>query len=335
MVNIGLLGYGFCGANILNKFNLVEDAKVTSICDINPYSLDRAGRASPGISTTTDYRDLIRSSSIDAVAIATPVSTHYELAREALLNGRHIFVSKPLTETVDQGKELIELAEKNGLWIMVDHTYLFSGAVKRIKDLIESDVLGNILYYDSTRVNLGVARRDVNAVWDLAPHDLAIMDYIVPEEPEAVTANGMPYQQESLAHIAYITVYFGDNMIAHFNANSLSPVKVQTTLIGGDKRMLVWNDLDGDEKVKVYDKGIKVHTDEGMRKLLVSSRTGDMWSPKIDHADALKSEAEYFVSCVTDNRKPFNDGLAGLRIVKMLVASDESLKDNGRMISLS
>ncbi len=313
----------------------MEDAQVASICDISPDTLDRAFRTSPGIPTTTDYRELVRSPSIDAVAIATPVSTHYELAREALLSGKHIFVSKPFIETVHQGEELIELAEKKGLWIMVDHTFLFSGAVKRIKDLIESDVLGDILYYDSTRVNLGVANRDVDAIWDLAPHDLSIMDYIISEEPEAITANGRLYQKESLAHIAYITVYFGNNMIAHFNANSLSPVKVQTTLIGGDKRMLVWNDLLGDEKVKVYDKGIRVQTDEGMRKLMVSNRTGDMWSPKIDFADALKSEAEYFISCVTDNHKPFNDGPAGLRIVKMLVASDESLKDNGRMISLT
>lgn len=334
MIKIGILGYGYWGPNIVRNFNSVDDASVVAVCDIEPSCLAKVRRAYPGIQNTVDWKEITSSPSIDAVAIITPVSTHYELAKNALLGGKHIFVEKPFTAEIAQAEELIELAEKKRLKIMVDHTFLFTGAVRKIKELIDSDVLGELLYYDSTRVNLGLFQHDVNVIWDLAPHDLSIMDHIIHERPEAITANGRPHFNESLADVAYLTVYFNNNMIAHFNANWLSPVKVRTTLIGGQRRMLVWNDLDQDEKIKVYDKGIKVQNSEGIYKLLVSYRSGDMWSPKIDQVEALKAEAEYFVKCVSNGAKPFNDGESGLRVVKMLVASNESLKENGKIVKV-
>jgi predicted dehydrogenase len=282
---------------------------------------------------TSDCNDIIFSKDIDAVAVITPVSTHYELAKRALQNGKHIFVEKPFTATVAQAAELIELAEKKNLMIMVDHTFVFTGAVRKIKEIIEGNILGDIYYYDSMRVNLGLFQHDVNVVWDLAPHDFSIMDYLIDEKPEAITASGKSHIN---AHedVAYITAYFQNNIIAHFNVNWLSPVKVRTTLIGGERKMLVWNDVDADEKIKLYDKGVEVKNKENVYNLLVSYRSGDMWAPKVDQVEALKLEAEYFVDCVTNGKTPVNDGHAGLRVVKMLEACNKSLKNHGQMVLL-
>jgi predicted dehydrogenase len=283
--------------------------------------------------TTSDYRDIINSRSIDAVAVITPVSTHFDLARQALENGKHVFVEKPFTATSAQAEELIELADKKGLTIMVDHTFLFTGAVRKIKQLIEDDALGTLYYYDSVRVNLGLFQHDVSVVWDLAPHDLAIMDYVIKENPSAIVATGESHFN-GMEDIAYITVYLPNNIIAHFSVNWLSPVKVRTTLLGGEKKMLVWNDLDADEKIKIYDKGVNIENREGVYNLLVSYRSGDMWAPRVEQQEALKLEAEYFVDCILNKKVPFNDGRAGLRVVKLLEASDESLKKKGAMVYL-
>lgn len=335
MMNIGILGNGYVDLNAVRSFNSIKDVKVISLCGVNPQSLAVVGSSFPGIATTTAHSDIIKSTSIDAVVVTTHLSTHYELVKSSLLNGKHVFVEKPFTQSVAQGEELIELAENKGLKIMVDHPVLFTGAVKKIKELIESDILGEILYYDSTRVNLGLFRNDVNVIWELTPDDLCIMDYIIQEKPEAITANGRAHSNHSFTDVAYLTVYYSSNTIAHLNANWLSPVKVQTTLIGGRKRMLVWNDLDANEKIKVYDKGVRVQTDEGNHKLLLSNRCGDMWSPKVEQAEALRTQAEYFVDCVMNNVTPFNDGAAGLRIVKLLVASNESLTNSSKLIMLN
>jgi predicted dehydrogenase len=217
---------------------------------------------------------------------------------------------------------------------MVDHTFIFTGAVRKIKSLVDSRALGEIYYYDSTRVNLGLFQHDVNVVWDLAPHDLSVMDYVIKSRPCAITANGVDHFGRSLENIAYIAVYFPDNLIAHFNVNWLSPVKIRTTLIGGAKRMLVWNDLDTDEKIKIYDKGVTVKDRQGIYNLLVEYRSGDMWAPRVDHTEALRAELVYFVDCILKDKAPINDGLAGLRIIRMLEASDRSLKNRGKMIKL-
>ena len=270
---------------------------------------------------------------IDAIAVATPVCTHFELAKAALQNGKHVFVEKPFTSTAEQAEELIDLAARKNLTIMVDHTFLFTGAVRKIRELIDDGVLGDLYYYDSTRVNLGLFQHDVSVIWDLAPHDLSIMDFLIQKKPEAVTATGQAHLN-GLVDVAFITVYFPHNTIAHINVNWLSPVKVMTTLIGGEKKMLVWNDLEVDEKLKIYDKGVQMSNGQGLYDLMVSYRSGDMWAPRVEQAEALKVELNYFIECVANGQPPLNDGVAGLRVVKLLEAADRSLKERGRAIAL-
>ena len=333
MLRVGVIGYGYWGPNLVRNFSSTENAKVVKICDRRPDALKRAGKAQPNIDRVSDDDEIMNSGDIDAVVIATPVSTHFDLAKRALENGKHIFVEKPFTSNATQSEDLIELADKNNLKIMVDHTFLFTSPVRKIKELIDDGQLGELYYYDSTRVNLGLFQHDVNVVWDLAPHDLSIMDFVIKDKPLAIAANGMAHLGNGLHNIAYVTVYFA-KMIAHFNVNWISPVKIRTTLIGGGKKMLVWNDLAADEKIKIYDKGIDVKNGEGVYDLLVSYRSGDMWVPKVEQTEALKIETEYFVRCVSNNETPFNDGYAGLRVVKMLEACTKSLEKDGKPISL-
>ena len=331
MINIGVIGYGYWGPNIVRNFSALEGATVQSICDSNSSSLDRARRAYPQIRTTKDCSEVLNATDIDAVAVITPVSTHYDLAKRALLNGKHVFVEKPFTATIAQAEELIEIAERKRLTIMVDHTFIFTGAVRKIKKLIEEKTLGNLYYYDSIRINLGLFQSDVNVIWDLAPHDFSVMDYLVDEKPSAVAACGKAHVN-GMEDTAYITVHFNNNMIAHFNVNWLSPVKIRTTLIGGEKRMLVWNDLVADEKIRIYDKGVDFTSRESSYNLRVSYRSGDMYAPRVDPIEALRSEAEYFLSCVTSGARPDNDGQAGLRVVKLLDACNQSLRQSGRSV---
>jgi predicted dehydrogenase len=332
-VRIGVIGYGYWGPNVVRNLQNLENCQLVTICDKSSESLQRASRVYPGVELTTDFSELLTSPQIDAVAVVTPVWTHFELAKAALQNGKHVFVEKPFTSTHQQAQELIELAERNNLKIMVDHTFLFSGAVRKIRELIDDGTLGDLYYFDSTRVNLGLFQHDVNVAWDLAPHDLSIMDHVIRARPEAVVATGGRHLN-GLADLAYITVYFPRNVIAHINVNWLSPVKVRKTLIGGEKKMLVWNDLEADEKIKVYDKGVQMTNGRGIYDLLVSYRSGDVYAPKIEQTEALRVELEYFIDCILNDLTPFNDGAAGLRVVKILEAVDQSLQGRGRAISL-
>lgn len=333
MIRFGVIGYGYWGPNIVRNLFSVEGCRVATICDQSPTALGRASKTYPGAEMTTDVSEVLTSKEIDAIAVVTPVWTHFDLAKSALENGKHVFVEKPFTSTPQEAEELIELADRNGLKIMVDHTFLFCGAVRKIRELIDDGIVGDLYYFDSTRVNLGLFQHDVNVVWDLAPHDLSVMDYIIPEKPEAVVATGGRHLN-GLADVAFITVYFPRNVIAHINVNWLSPVKVRTTLIGGEKKMVVWNDLEADEKVKVYDKGVQITNGRGVYDLLVSYRSGDVWAPKVEQTEALKVELEYFIDCIVNDRTPLNDGAAGLRVVKILQAADQSLKERGKTISL-
>ena len=331
MIRFGVIGYGYWGPNIVRNLHSIDGVKVVAICDSNETALRRAKQAYPGVKVTTDSCEILSSADIDAVAVITPVWTHFELAKNALLNGKHVFVEKPFTSTSQQALELIDLAEQKHLQIMVDHTFLFTGAVKKIRQLINDHTLGKLYYYDSTRVNLGLFQHDVNVLWDLAPHDLSIVDYLIGERPDAVVATGESHLN-GLPDVAYMTVYYPDNVIAHINVNWLSPVKVRTTLIGGEKKMVVWNDLEADEKIKVYDRGVQMNSREGVYKLLVSYRSGDMWAPKIENTEALKAELAYFSECIHNGERPFNDGMAGLRVVRMLEAAEESLKRKGEAV---
>jgi predicted dehydrogenase len=333
MLRVGVIGYGYWGPNVVRNFHGQDQSRVTMVCDTRTEALAKVAKAHPGVEVTTDSMALIRSPQIDIVAVVTPVWTHFELAKAALQNGKHVFVEKPFTASVAQAEELIEIAERKNLRIMVDHTFLFTGAVRKIRQLIDSGVLGDLYYYDSTRVNLGLFQHDVNVVWDLAPHDLSIMDYLIEEKPEAIVATGQNHVN-GVEDVAYLTVYYPNKVIAHVNVNWLSPVKVRTTLVGGEKKMLVWNDLEADEKIKVYDKGVQMKTREGVYDLLVSYRSGDMWAPQIEQTEALKLELGYFNECITASKNPINDGHAGLRIVSMLQAANESMKGRGTLIRL-
>jgi predicted dehydrogenase len=333
LLRVAVIGYGYWGPNIVRNLHSLESAQVVTVCDRSTTALQRAGRTYPGLSLTTDFPAVLRSPAIDLVAVVTPVWTHYELAKAALENGKHVFVEKPFTSTPQQAETLIELADRKNLKLMVDHTFLFSGAVKKIREIVEAGALGPLYYFDSTRVNLGLFQHDVSVVWDLAPHDLSIMDDIIKDKPEAVVATGGNHLNGQ-ADMAFITVYFPSNIVAHVNVNWLSPVKVRTTLIGGKNKMLVWNDLEADEKIKIYDKGVQITGSEGAYDHLVSYRSGDVWAPKCDQTEALKVELDYFVDCILNDRTPLNDGLAGLRIVKLLDAADRSLKQRGRIVSV-
>ncbi len=298
MLRVGVIGYGYWGPNIVRNFHTNEGAEVV------------------------------------LVAVVTPVWTHFELAKAALENGKHVFVEKPFTCSVEQAEELIELADRKNLQIMVDHTFLFTGAVKKIRQLVDEGALGDLYYYDSLRVNLGLFQHDVNVIWDLAPHDLSIMDYVIQEKPELVVATGEKHLN-GVEDVAFITVYFPKRIIAHINVNWLSPVKVRTTLIGGEKKMLVWNDLEADEKIKLYDKGVSMSTHpSNLHQLLVSYRSGDMWAPQVEQIEALRAETAYFLKCIEENKKPFNDGAAGLRVVRILEAAEKSVRNRGEALAL-
>ncbi len=332
-MNFGVIGYGYWGPNIVRNLASLDDSQVLGIAEISPAARKRAQKAYPGINVTDDAAELITSKEIDAIAVVSPVWTHYELSKAALNNGKHVFVEKPFTSNTAQGEELIELAQKKNLTIMVDHTFLFTGAVTKIRQLVDEGALGQLYYYDSTRVNLGLFQHDINVLWDLAPHDLSIMDFLIKMQPEAVVATGQSHLNGH-EDVAYMTLYFPENAIAHINVNWLSPVKVRTTLIGGEKRMLVWNDLEADEKVKVYDKGVDITNREGVYRMLVNYRSGDMWSPQVEQVEALQREMKYFVECVENGKTPFNDGCAGLRVVKILEAASESLSKRGSLVYL-
>ncbi|MGH6689267.1 MAG: Gfo/Idh/MocA family protein [Gammaproteobacteria bacterium] len=335
MIGVGIVGYGYWGPNLVRNFNELHDARVVKVCDLRSERLALVRDRYPTVKTTTDYRDLLDDPAVDAVVIATPVSTHGDFALQALQLGKHVLVEKPMAASSEEAMRLIDEAERQRCVLMVDHTFVYTGAVRRIQELIASNALGHINYYDSVRVNLGLFQHDVNVVWDLAVHDLAIMDYVLGSRPYAVAATGMSHVPGQPANIAYLTLFFETNLIAHINVNWLAPVKVRRTLIGGSRRMIVYDDVEPSEKVKVYDKGIHlVNTTENLYKLLISYRTGDMWAPQLDMTEALKVEAQHFVRCIEDRAPVITDGEAGLRVVSILEAATQSLSERGRLVEL-
>jgi predicted dehydrogenase len=274
---------------------------------------------------------------VDAIAIATPVSTHYSLAMEALRAGKHVLVEKPLAASSEEAVELIEAAERRQRVLMVDHTFVYTGAVRKIRELALSGTLGEIYYYDSVRVNLGLFQHDVNVIWDLAVHDLSIMDFVIPFLPCAVSATGLSHVSGGPENIAYLTIFFDGPLIAHIHVNWLAPVKLRRTLIGASRKMIVYDDFEQVEKVKIYDKGITVNNhlgDEKMKQILIGYRTGDMLAPHLDVTEALHTEVEHFVRCIENGEQPITDGMAGLRIVEILEAASQSMREHGRPVRL-
>lgn len=336
MIGIGVIGYGYWGPNLVRNFMEAGGSRVRAVSDLRPERLALARSRYPSIKTAVDYRELLADSAVDAVVIATPVSSHFELALEALKAGKHVLVEKPLAASSEQAERLIEEAERRELLLMVDHTFVYTGAIRNIRELVASNMLGDIYYYDSVRVNLGLFQHDMNVIWDLAVHDLSIMDYVLPAKPVAVSATGISNIQGQPENVAYITLFFPDRQIAHIHVNWLAPVKVRRTLIGGSEKMVVYDDLEPSEKVKIYDKGVTVsQRPEAVYEMLVSYRAGDMWAPRLDNTEALQTEAAHFIDCVTKGARPETDGEAGLRIVRILEAATRSLNQRGQLVELS
>jgi len=336
MVGVGIIGYGYWGPKLARVFADTRASAVVSICDAKLARLDDAAVRHPAATLTTQPEEVIANPGVDAVAIATPEGTHFAIALRALQAGKHVLVEKPLASTGEQCRRLIDEAARRGRVLMVDHTFVYTGAVRLIRDLVASGELGDILYYDSVRVNLGLFRHDVSVIWDLAVHDLSILDHVLPNRPCAVSATGMSHVPGGHEDIAYLTLFFADRFIAHLHVNWLAPVKLRRTMIGGSRKMIVYDDIEPSEKVRVYDRGIAVHDapPDSVYKALISYRTGDMWAPRLDPTEALQIEAAHFLRCVEGVERPVTDGESGLRVVRILEAAARSMREQGRTVEL-
>jgi predicted dehydrogenase len=324
-----VIGYGYWGPNLVRNLSQVDDVEVVWCVDKRPERRTLAKKHHSVMQVTENADDVLEDSSVDAVVIATPVSTHFQLAQRALERGKHVLVEKPMTQTVEQGEELIDLAQKNSRVLMVDHTFIYTGAVRKMKEIIEVGELGELYYFDSVRVNLGLIQHDIDVLWDLAPHDLSILTHLIKEPPKYVSAVGSAHTGNGLADVAYMTVHFESDLIAHFHVNWLSPVKIRQTLIGGSRRMLVYDDMEPSEKVRVYDRGVRVTTQEGAYNTLVDYRSGDMWAPKVELREALSIECQHFAECVRFNKVPQSSGESGLAVVRLLQGASKSLATGG------
>ncbi len=335
MIRIGIVGYGYWGPNLVRNFADTKGARLVAVADLRPDRLALVQARFPSVTTTTDALAVIRDPANDAVVIATPVASHFELAMAALRAGKHVLVEKPLASSSEEALALIDEAARRHLVLMVDHTFVYTSAVRKIRDLCVSGELGDIYYYDSVRINLGLFQHDVNVLWDLAVHDLSIMDFVIAARPTAVSATGLAHVAGEPENIAYLTMFFPGQLIAHVHANWLAPVKVRRTLVGGSRRMVVYDDLEASEKIKVYDKGISVNPDtENVYQMLVGYRTGDMWAPQLALAEALQVEAAHFIDCIANGRRPETDGEAGLRVVRILEAASRSVAEQGHLVPI-
>ena len=336
MIGIGIVGCGYWGPNLVRNFAQTAGSEVVAVCDVRRERLDHIRRLYPAVSTTTDYRELLGAPGIDAIAIATPVSTHYELAWQALAAGKHVLVEKPLAATASEAARLTAEAQRRRLTLMVDNTFVYTAAVRRMRDLVAAGELGDVYYYDSVRVNLGLFQHDVNVLWDLAVHDLAILDFILPATATAVSATGMKHLANQPENIAYLTVFFENSLIAHVHANWMAPVKIRRTLLGGSQKMLLFDDLEPSEKIKIYDKGVTITDDPAtVYQMRIGYRTGDMWAPHLELSEALAVGARHFVDCVESGAQPETDGASGVRVVRILEAATRSMAGRGRPVELA
>ena len=333
-MNIGIIGYGYWGPNLVRNFSLVNNCNVKMVSDFRTERLNVVSKTYPTVKVTQDPDDIILSSEIDAVVIATPVFTHFPLAKKALENGKHVLLEKPMTGTVKEAEELMSLAKQKGLLLMVDHTFLYTGAVKKMKQLIDDKTIGDIQYFDSSRINLGLFQPDVNVLWDLAPHDISMLLHLTKAKPYSVNATGVSHTKNGIENIAYLTVNYQEDFIAHFSCSWTSPVKLRSLLIGGDKKMMLFNDLEPTEKIKIYDTGYNYKSDEEKKRLLVDYRTGDVFIPKIEMKEALLGMADDFVNSIQNKSEPVSTAQLGLDVVKILEAAQISIKNNGKEIKL-
>jgi len=336
MIKIGLIGYGYWGPNLARNFISNPDIELSTICDFSSDRLQNARKFYPHTKLSKNTDDVFKDSALDAVAIATPVSTHFDLAKKAILSGKHVWLEKPMTEKVEQGEELIELADKHNKVLFVDHTFIYTGAVRKIKELIDKGELGNLIYFDSTRINLGLFQQDIDVIWDLAPHDISILDYVMPFKKISVCATGCHYFGNNIMPKAFVTINMENNVLAHIDVSWVAPVKIRQTLIGGTSKMILYDDTHPSEKVKVYDKGVELYdTKEELYHLKVQYRVGDMYAPKLDNIEALSLATSHFADCIENGKTPETDGKTGLEVVKILVASNQSLKKNGTPVKIA
>ncbi|MEJ2544735.1 MAG: Gfo/Idh/MocA family oxidoreductase [Calditrichaceae bacterium] len=335
MLNVAVVGVGYWGPNMIRNFHAHPQTNVKLCCDLKEERLNFIKGSFPSVEITTNYNDILKDKMIDLVVVCTPVFTHYELAISALKAGKHVLIEKPMTSTSSQGEEILELAEKKDLKVFVDHTFLFTGAVKKMKEIIDKGEVGDLYYFDSVRVNLGLFQHDVNVIWDLAPHDISIMQFVLNQKPEYVMATGSDHFNNGLEDVAYLTVYYPNKLIAHIHANWLSPVKIRQTLLAGSKKMVVWDDTEPSEKVRIYDKGVEViQTADQVYNMLIQYRTGDMYCPKIESIEALKEEVGHIVECIDNGKSSIISGESGLMVTKILEASDHSIKNRGKEIRI-
>jgi predicted dehydrogenase len=333
VVRIGVIGYGYWGPNLVRNFAEASGVELAAVSDLDPAKLELVKKRYPTAKVSTRYQDLLEDDDIDAIAIATPVRTHFELGMAALQAGKHLWLEKPMTETAEQASQLVAEAEKRGLVLLVDHTFVYTGAVRKIGEIIKAGELGDVLYYDSTRINLGLFQRDVSVIADLAVHDFSILDYILGEHPVAVSASGTNHFPGTPENLAYITLFYQSKAIAHLNVSWLAPVKVRNILIGGSKKMIVYDDLEPSEKIKVYDKGVSFTEDAAqIHEMRVGYRTGDMWAPKLVGTEALRVEAEHFADCIVNKKTPMTDGRLGLRVVELIEAATSSMAAKGEVV---
>jgi predicted dehydrogenase len=336
MITFGVIGYGYWGPNLVRNFAEAPGGRIGFVTDVRAERLTQVVARYPTARVSTDYRELLSDPAVDAVAIATPVSTHFDLAMAALRAGKHVLVEKPMTATSEQSLALIDEAAKRGLLLMVDHTFVYTNAVRKIRELTQDGDLGDIYYYDSVRINLGLFQHDVNVLWDLAVHDLSIMDYVLGQTPVSVSATGLSHVGGEPENIAYMTMFFEGKLIAHVHVNWLAPVKVRRTLLGGSRRMIVFDDLEASEKIKVYDRGISVNpSPENVYQMLIGYRAGDMWAPQLPLGEALQTEARHFIECIEQRRTPTTDGHAGLRVVRLLEAATISMTRRGALVPIA
>ena len=335
MINIGVIGCGYWGPNLIRNFHEVDEVSVIICCDTKKERLSYIKKRYPSIEVTTSPDELISNKKLDAVAIATPVTTHYELARKALTNGKHVLVEKPLAASVDECSKLIDKADRNNKKLMVGHTFEYSGAVNTMKELVKRNAIGEVLYFDSSRVNLGLFQEDINVMWDLAPHDISIMHYVLGRTPELVMAVGQDHINPGMDNIAYITLLFSDKLIGHITVSWLAPVKFRRTVVCGSQKMIVYDDIEPVEKIKVFDKGVEIPSDpEALMDKQYVYRTGDMFAPKLDTTESLKVECTHFIDCITRDRRPRSDGLSGRKVVAVLEAASQSAREKGRPVKI-
>ncbi len=334
MHKVGVIGFGYWGPNLVRNFNRHPNCTIQRIVDLDPRRRALVKAEYPQVNVADDFTSITRADDIDIVVIATPVFTHFELAMDALTHGKHVWIEKPMASNSEQCEKIQEAAQKQGRLVMVDHTYVYSPGVRQIKKYLDEGKLGDVLYYDATRVNLGLFQHDINVIWDLAPHDLSIIDYLFGSKTELVSATGLAHFGQPLEDVGYITLYSGQNFVCHLQLSWLSPVKIRQTLIGGSKSMIVWNDLSPDEAIKIYDSGVEIQNDHGVDAMKASYRKGMMFSPVLARYEPLAEAVKHFVQCIQSNESPVTDGKAGARVVRLLELADLSLKRNGAAIKV-